>query len=79
MNMSVPWYLMAAYAYYVEDNPILSDHAYDAMVLRMINKWSRIRHMHKHLLNLNNLKAGTFLGEYPSIIPGALESVRSGK
>ena len=23
INMTVPWYLMAAYAYYVEDDPIL--------------------------------------------------------
>ena len=32
INMTVPWYLMASYAYYVEDDPILSDHAYDHMV-----------------------------------------------
>ena len=25
INLMVPWYLMAAYAYYKEDDPILSD------------------------------------------------------
>ncbi len=29
-NMLVPWYIMAAYAYYVEDDPLLSeDHLID--------------------------------------------------
>ena len=30
-NMLVPWYLMASYAYYEEDNPILEDATFDRM------------------------------------------------
>ena len=31
INLIVPWYLMAAYAYYNEDNPILSDSIFDRL------------------------------------------------
>jgi hypothetical protein len=78
-NMTVPWYLMAAYAYYVEDDPILSDHAYDHMVKKMVKEWEHIEHMHKHLLNLDDLKAGTYLGEYPSRVKGAVRDLRKKK
>ena len=77
--MTVPWYLMAAYAYYVDDDPILSDHAYDHMVKKMVAEWGHIEHIHKHLLNLDDLKAGTYLGEYPSRVKGAVQSLRKKK
>ena len=67
---------MASYAYYVEDDPILSDHAYDHMVKKMIKEWGKIEHTHKKHLNLDDLKAGTYLGEYPTIIKGAVQSIR---
>mgnify|MGYP003695073999 FL=1 len=76
INMTVPWYLMASYAYYVEDDPILSDHAYDHMVKKMIKEWDKIEHTHKKHLNLDDLKAGTYLGEYPTRIKGAVQSIR---
>jgi NAD-dependent DNA ligase len=72
----VPWYLMASYAYYVEDDPILSDHAYDHMVKKMIKELGKIEHTHKKHLNLDDLKAGTYLGEYPTRIKGAVQSIR---
>ena len=74
--MTVPWYLMAAYAYYVEDDPILSDYAYDHMVKKMVKEWDHIDHMHKYLLKLDDLEAGTYLGKYPSRVKGAVQSLR---
>jgi hypothetical protein len=76
INMTVPWYLMASYAYYVEDNPILSDEYFDRISQKMIKNWSAIDHMHKHLINLDMLEAGTYLGEYPSMVKGALAEIR---
>lgn len=76
-NMLVPWYLMAAYAYYVEDDPILSDNRFDQMAKRILEHWDEIDHWHKDKLTKDDLKAGTFLGEYPSRIKGAVESVRN--
>jgi len=76
-NMLVPWYLMAAYAYYVEDDPILSDQVYDRVVQKIIANWDAIEHQHKHLLSLEQLQAGTYLGEYPSMVKGAVKELRN--
>jgi NAD-dependent DNA ligase len=67
---------MAAYAYYVEDDPILTDAQYDRLVKRMISNWDKIQHRHKELISLDTLKAGSYLGEYPSIVEGAVKQVR---
>ena len=79
INMMVPWYLMAAYAYYVEDDPILSDSFFDDMSKTMLTCWDDIEHYHKHLINKDDLAAGSYLGEYPSIVEGALKDLRNGK
>jgi hypothetical protein len=76
INMYVPWYLMAAYAYYVEDDPILEDSTFDKLAKRMLELWDEIEHPHKKYLNKDMLEAGTFVGEYPTRVKGALDSVR---
>jgi|TARA_R110001606_G_scaffold393675_3_gene563818 hypothetical protein len=75
-NMYVPWYLMAAYAYYVEDDPILTDDLFDRMAKRILTGWDDIDHVHKTYLTKDMLEAGTYLGEYPPQVEGALKSVR---
>lgn len=74
--MSVPYYLMASYAYYKEDNPILTDDFFDRLAKKILNNWDNIEHYHKHLLDKDSLEAGSYLGEYPSIVEGALTSMR---
>ena len=76
INMCVPWYIMAAYAYYVEDNPLLEDYTYDRLATKMINHWDEIEHFHKHFLNKDMLQAGTYLGEYPSRVKDAVVALR---
>lgn len=76
INMTVPWYLMASYAYYVQDDPILEDHVYDTLAKRILAEWDNIDHHHKNLLNKDMLEAGTFMGDYPPQIKGAVGSVR---
>jgi NAD-dependent DNA ligase len=68
---------MAAYAYYIEDDPILTDAQYDRLVHRMLDNWNKIDHRHKNLITLDALKAGTYIGEYPSIVKGAVKQVRN--
>ena len=75
INMMVPWYLMAAYAYYKQDEPILTDAFFDAMGKTMLERWDDINHYHKHLITVDDLAAGTYLGDYPSIVKGALEEM----
>lgn len=76
LNMLVPWYLMAAFAYYVQDNPILPDHTFDHMAKKMLSHWEEIDHFHKDKITKDDLAAGTYLGEYPSRVKYAVESVR---
>ena len=76
INMMVPWYLMAAYAYYKQDDPIFSDSFFDSMGKTMLECWDDIEHRHKELINEDDLKAGTYLGKYPGIIEGSLKSAR---
>ena len=76
INMMVPWYIMAAYAYYVEDKPILEDSTFDRLANRIQDHWDEIKHEHKHLLTKDMLTAGTYLGEYPSKVKGAVDEVR---
>ena len=79
INMMVPYYLMASYAYYKQDDPIFSDDFFDAMAKTMLERWDDIEHMHKVYISKNDLIAGTFLGGYPTRVEGALRSLRSGR
>jgi len=76
INMMVPWYLMASYAYYQEDDAILSDGFFDDMGKTMLACWDDIEHFHKELISKDDLTAGTYLGEYPERVKGGLLSVR---
>ena len=75
-NMMVPYYLMASYAYYKEDDPIFSDGYFDNLAKRMLDSWDEIEHYHKDLISVIDLAAGSYLGDYPSIIEGALKSFK---
>ena len=76
INMTVPWYLMAAYAYYVEDKPILSDGQFDHLARKMDTNWEKIEHIHKDFISRDALQAGTYLGKYPSRVEGAVKALR---
>ena len=75
-NMLVPWYLMAAFAYYKQDNPILSDQLFDKLARKMLEHWDDIEHHHKELITQDDLRAGTYLGEYPKRVEGAVNHIR---
>ena len=77
INMAIPWYLMASYAYYEEDDPILEDNTFDRLARKILEFWDIIDHYHKDVLNQDMLRAGTFSGEYPTRIKYALQSLRS--
>ena len=77
LNMMVPYYLMAAYAYYKQDDPIFTDAFFDNMGKTMLERWDDIDHYHKEYINKGDLEAGTFLGKYPTRVEGALKSLRN--
>ena len=79
-NMMVPWYLMASFAYYEEDNPILSDGLFDGLAKRMLECWDDIDHWHKDLITTEDLEAGTLLArDFPERVKGAVKHLRSNK
>jgi hypothetical protein len=68
--MLVPWYLMAAYAYYHLDQSLMSDAEFDEMAIVMLENYESIEHRHKHLITKEELEAGTLLlslERYPTI------------
>lgn len=77
INMMVPWYLMASYAYYKEDDAILSDGFFDELGKTMLAVWDDVEHFHKHLITQDDLNAGTYLGEYPTRVVDGLFAVRT--
>ena len=71
-NMLVPYYLMYSYAYYKENESLISDTEYDDICKKIIEKWDNITHWHKSLLTLDALKAGTGYDiEYPNRVISA--------
>ena len=63
---------MCAYAYYEMDKPLIEDFEFDALAKEILENWDNIQHMHKYLLTKDMLEAGTYLGEYPNIVKGAV-------
>ena len=63
---------MCAYAYYELDKPLISDTEFDLLAKDILNYWDNIEHMHKYLLTKDMLEAGTYLGEYPNMVKGAV-------
>jgi len=76
MKNPIAKYLMCAYAYYVEDNPLVPDHEFDSLAKHILENYDTIEHRHKYLITKEDLEAGSYLGEYPSIVKGAVRAYR---
>ena len=72
MKNPIAKYLMCSYAYYQLYKPLIEDFEFDQLAKDILENWNNIQHMHKHLLNKDMLVAGTYLGEYPNIVKGAV-------
>ena len=72
MKNPIAKYLMCAYAYYELDKRLISDTEFDLLAKDILNDWDNIEHMHKYLLTKDMLEAGTYLGEYPNMVKGAV-------
>lgn len=80
-NLMVPWLLMASYLYYHENESIISDEYYDALSKELLLKWDQVEHPHKHLIEVDDLMAGSLYKlkelDYPSMCrAGALFLMR---
>tara|TARA_B100001057_G_scaffold87632_1_gene83543 strand:- start:520 stop:765 length:246 start_codon:yes stop_codon:yes gene_type:complete len=64
-------YLMCSYAYYKLDTNLISDHEFDQLGKDILANYDNIEHMHKHLVTKEMLNAGTYLGDYPTMVRSA--------
>ena len=71
----VAMYMMAAYAYYVDDEPIMSDYEFDVLAQTILDEYEHYS-KHPHCPTEGDLRAGTYLGEYPTIVRVALDQYR---
>ena len=76
MKNPIAKYLMCAYSYYEEDDPLVTDFEFDDLGKWILENYDAIEHPHKHLVTKKDLEAGTYLGEYPKIIKNAVASYR---
>ena len=71
MKNPIAKYLMCSYAYYKLDKNLITDYEFDQLGKDILANYDNIEHMHKHLVTKEMLDAGTYLGEYPSMVIGA--------
>jgi hypothetical protein len=76
--MLVPWYLIAAYAYYILDESLIQDNEFDTMAKELLASYDEIEHRHKYLISKEELTAGTLLlakEKYPLIVASVAEEL----
>lgn len=72
INMTVPWWLMASYAYEKLNDPILTDAMFDEVAQLIDRNWDKITHRHKALLYRPLIKSSLAVrGKWPSMSKGA--------
>ena len=71
----VALYMMASYAYYYGDDPIMTDEAFDALAVHLLKNYDMYK-SHPHCPTEDDLRAGTYLGQYPTIVQVALQEYR---
>jgi len=77
MKNPIARYLMCAYAYYEQDDPLISDVEFDMLAKYILQNYDDINHFHKHLVTKEDLEAGTYLGKYPERVKGAVKNWRA--
>ena len=77
MKHPIAKYLMCAYAYYVEDKPLISDNEFDELSKYLLKNREKYKgHVHYDLVTVGDLEAGTYLGKYPTRVVNAVKDYR---
>ena len=71
MKNPIAKYLMCAFAYYQLDTNLIPDSEFNQLAKDILANYDNIEHMHKYLVTKKDLDAGTYLGEYPTIVRSA--------
>ena len=78
VNSAINFYMMASYAYYVLDDPFMSDVDFDWLVKFVKKNYDKINHPHKQYITKDVLDAGTAPTHYPNMVIGATHSFING-
>jgi NAD-dependent DNA ligase len=71
-NKMLAYYLMSCYLYYKHDLAVLSDSDFDELSRELLEHWDEVTHQHKHLVCIDDLKAGTgYAIQYTHMIENA--------
>lgn len=72
----VQHFLMASFAYYHRNESPMTDHAFDRLCARLLERYDRVTHPHKYLIDKDMLRAGSGYNlrweDYPTIIKVAV-------
>jgi hypothetical protein len=75
-NLLVAHYLMACFAYYREDDPIMSDEEFEDLWKELAEKWDQIEHPHRDLCGPKDSLMSGFDVMYPPIVKHAVAALR---
>ena len=67
MKNPVHRYMMCSYAYYQMDESLIPDAEFDALANQLLEEYDKWKE-HPHCPTEDDLRAGTYLGEYPDIV-----------
>ena len=76
-NQLVSWFMIASYAYYRVGGPsqVMEDQTFDYLVNRLKECYEEADHIHKPLITMDHLNAGTGYDiKYPTIVKHAYAS-----
>lgn len=77
-NLAVPWFILASYAYYQQDDPIISDDMFDWLVVMLKHYWPNLTHPHRDRITLEDLETGSGNAlRYPGGMEEKLRYVRA--
>ncbi|MCY1431854.1 hypothetical protein D9M71_478310 [compost metagenome] len=76
-NTCISWYLLSSYSYYCAYESLLQDTTYDRLCKYILENYERIEHHHKHLVDIEALRAGTGyqIKTYPLIVQSCAEGL----
>jgi hypothetical protein len=75
-GLVLQWYLMCSYLYYQLNRSVVPDVLFDFWSELLLYEWDDFEHPHKHLVNMDDLEAGTGHAiKYPRMVIGAAEAL----
>jgi len=77
-EQALSWMMMAAYGYYVEDDPLVDDATYDEWYHYIKECAATLDHPHAHLINLEGggSSGAIMLTDWPAQVAGAVAHYR---